>query len=264
MAPNEIANIVFGRLAENVLREALENYSRSEDILTFPDDLSVGPIKLLDGGRREKWICDNLYLQPEDWGVFPNQVNTFFQSANSRYSKTVCWVCQNSVYELCGFFEYLRQIAGDNLYYVDTMTAAQFEYSDKSDESFPPRLAHVSPMIAGQLIGKEVPVSAFLRAERLNSWERLCAENAPLRSIGPQGVKSVLLSHFDPFLLSFADAKWRPARWVVTRAAVEANNDNFFRVDMMTLTGRLRALVRDGRLEADRDVTDSAMSIRLR
>jgi hypothetical protein len=56
----------------------------------------------------------------------------------------------------------------------------------------------------------------------------------------------------------------QPARWVITQAAVEANSNNFFRADMMILTGRLRALVKQGQLFADGDVMDREVRIRLR
>jgi hypothetical protein len=266
MAANEIMNIVFGKLAESVLRKALENHGRSEDILAFPDDLSFGPIDPLDGDSRIKWISDNFYVQPEGWGVFPRQSNAFFRQANSEYRKIIFWICENSVYEYCGYCECIHRIAGDNLNlnYIDTMETVQFGIGNISGNGFPPRLAHISPVIAAHLIGKEIPVSASLRAERLQTWQRLCTENAPLRTIGPQGVESVPLSHFDPFLLAFADTEWQSARWVITQAAVEANNDNFFRVDLMTLTGRLRALVKEGQLGADGDVTNNAVNVRLR
>jgi hypothetical protein len=257
-------HIVFGRLAEDVLRAALASAAQFENIATFPDDLSCGPLDSFDGATRQAWIQESLYLDPKEWGVFPLQLPNFFHTVNSRDSKIIFWVCWHSAYEFCGFYNCVRQLTVNDLYYVDTMKAAQYEDGGSSDDGFPPRLAHISPIIAAHLLGQESRISALFRAEQLQKWQRLRTENAPLRTIDVQGVQSVPLSHFDPFLLAFVAREWQSARWVVAQAAVQANNGNFFRVDMMTLTGRLRALVKEGRLEADKDIADPALSVRLR
>jgi hypothetical protein len=258
----EAVNVVFGKLAADVLRSALTNCGRSEDIVVFPDDLSCGPLNPL-GDARETWMQNNLYLSPGDWGVFPRQLGDLFNNLKFQHGRIICWVCPNSVNEFCGFQQCIEQIAGD-LYYVNTMAAAQFEQIGNPDEGFPPRLAHITPEIAVQLIGKEIPLSESYRAGQLKNWQRRRAENAALRIIGAQGIQSVSLSYFDPLLLAFADAELQPARWVITQAAVEANSNNFFRADMMILTGRLRALVKQGQLFADGDVMDREVRIRLR
>jgi hypothetical protein len=258
----DVTNIVFGRLADRVLGDALQQLGRSEGIILFPDDLSVGPLRPLDGALREGWMRANLRLAPQEWGVFPFLLDGFVEQLQSRTGKIVCWFCRNSVYELCGFYECVRRI-GDRLFFIDTMTATQFEYDNQPAVGFPPRLAHVSPLVAARLIGNEVSVSTSLRAAQQQIWRELSSENAPLRTMDAEGVKSASLSHFDPFLIAVADRKWQAARWVVTQAAIEANNDNFFRVDMMTLTGRLHALVEEGRLQADRDITDREVNVRI-
>jgi len=87
-------------------------------------------------------------------------------------------------------------------------------------------------------------------------WQRLRGENAAFRTIGPSGVASVPISHFDALLLTCVGSEWRLARRVVAVAAVEANQDNFFRIDMAALTGRLLALVEAGRVQVRGDVSD--------
>ena len=261
--PQSVTNIVFGKFAENVLQAALRNVGRHEDIIVFPDDLSFGPINPLSGATRQQWIRKNFYLKPSEWNIFPGQLKNFFQKLNSQISSIVCWTCSNSIYEYCGFCECICHLTVNNVLYVETMDAEQFENPGNEGEDFPPRLAHISPLIASRLIGKEMPVSTSLRTERLQIWQRLCTENAPLRSIGPQGVESVPISYFDPFLLAFVETNWRSARLIVTRAAVEANSDSFFRVDMIALTGRLRALVKEGRIEADQDMASASVNVRL-
>jgi hypothetical protein len=258
---SNVANVVFGKLAEVVLRAALVRVGRSEDTIAFPDDLSCGPLNPL-GASREIWMQENLHLSPAEWGIFPHLLQNFFNTLKLRRDKIIFWVCEHSAFEICGFDQCIDQISGE-FYYVNTMNAAQFEHRKDEDAGFPPRLAHISPEVAAQLIGSEVPLAQCLRSEHLEDWQKLCTENAPLRIIGPQGIRPVSVSHFDPLLLSFTNTEWEPAQWVITQAAVEANNDNFFRVDMMVLTGRLRALVKQGRLVADKDITDREMRVRL-
>jgi hypothetical protein len=257
-----VTNIVFGGLAKHVLSHALQRLARSEEIVVFPDDLSIGPLSPHDGAFRESWMRENLYLSPKEWGVFPLQLDGSIEELESRSGRIICWICENCVYELCGFYECVRRI-DDGLFFIDTMAAAQFEYGNQPNDGFPPRLAHVNSLVAAHLIGSEAPVSASLRATQQQKWVKLCSESAPLRTIDVEGVKSASLSYFDHYLLAFADKKWQPARLVVTRAAIEANSDNFFRVDMMTLTGRLCALVKDGRLKVDRHIADSNVNVRI-
>jgi hypothetical protein len=256
---SKISNVVFGKFAEVVLRTALINTDRAEDVIVFPDDLSCGPLKAF-GVSREIWMRENLLLLPNEWEVFPRQLGRFLTALDPVHSKIIFWVCEHCSHEVCGFDQCIEQVAGD-LYYIDTMAAALFERSGEKNEGFPPRLAHISPEIAIHLIETEVLLSAPLRAEHSKRWQKLRTENAPLRTIGPEGVQSISLSYFDPLLLAFADGEWQPAQWVVAQAAVEANKDNFFRVDMMTLTGRLRALVKEGRLVADKDIMDKEMRV---
>jgi len=267
--PLKVIDIVFGSLAKAVLDDALTSCGRREEILAFPDDLSFGPIDSLDAIRREKWIVDNFHLSLAAWDIFPGGLKEFFTKIDSldHSYKIVCWLCQNSVYEYCGFYECIRSMPNSNLYLIDTM-----EFENKSCNgngscraAMASRLAHLSPAIASRLIGTEVPVSTDLLVRRQAEWEKLRAENAPLRTIGSDGVKSVSISHFDEFLLAQIGRDWRPARRVVTYAAVAANPDDFFRVDMVVLAGRLQALIGEGRIEAGGDLSDwTAMNVRSR
>jgi hypothetical protein len=261
----EVINIVFGDLAKTTLAHALAVHRREEEILTFPDDLSFGPINPLEGVVRAKWIVDNFHVSPGKWGVFPRRFARFQNLLSRTDAKINCWVCPNSVYELCGFFEIICKHDQRDLYYIDTMRidAAQLAHA-KVSERAAIRLAHLSPAIASHLIGKEVLVSASMRAERRAIWHKLRAENAPLRTIGPNGIESIALSSFDSTLLAQVGLEWRPARSVVIYAAVAANTNDFFRVDMIVLAGRLQALVKEGRIEASGDISDwPAMQVRL-
>jgi len=76
--PSQVVNVVFGALAGQTLREALQSGGRQEDILTFPDDLSFGPINPVDGPLRLQWIRNNFHLSPEEWNIFPGELGAFF------------------------------------------------------------------------------------------------------------------------------------------------------------------------------------------
>jgi hypothetical protein len=106
----EAVNVVFGKLAADVLRSALTNCGRSEDIVVFPDDLSCGPLNPL-GDARETWMQNNLYLSPGDWGVFPRQFGDLFNNLKFQHGRIICWVCPNSVNEFCGFQQCIEQIS---------------------------------------------------------------------------------------------------------------------------------------------------------
>src|SRR5262249_24081939 len=136
--------------------------------------------------------------------------------------------------------------------------------SAKVSERAAARLAHLSPAMASQLIGKEVIVSASLRTERQLAWQKIRSENAPLRTIGPSGIESIALSSFDAMLLAEIGPQWRPARSVVTYAAVAANPNDWVKGEMIVLAGRLQAFGWEGRIEASGDLSDwGATQVRL-
>lgn len=255
--PKAVVNIVFGKLAKKILRASLQISGRRESISTFPDDLSFGPINPPNGARRLKWIDDTFHLSPERWGIFPTRLDGWFDLIRNKYSTIVCWVCRHSAYECCGLYECARRIRRKDFYFIDTMAidSTGVVNANMLDLQLATRLAHMSPTIAAQLIGKESLVSPSLRAMWRRTWQGLRVENAPFRTVGPHGISSVSISHFDTVLLSNVATEWRSVRRVVTYAAVEANQNNFFRVDMMALTGRLQALVTERKIEARGDIS---------
>lgn len=48
---SEVVNIIFGKLAEDVLQAALAASGYSQDVVVFPDDLSCGPLNPLGACR---------------------------------------------------------------------------------------------------------------------------------------------------------------------------------------------------------------------
>jgi hypothetical protein len=256
-----ITNIVFGQLAERVLRDALSMTDEHEEIVIFPDDLSFGPIKQLSGSNRKQWMDKNFTLSTDKWNVFPAQLQTFFHSINLLNAKIVCWVCKNAVDELCGFSALLDNVANANLFAIETTTfePGQFEIRSKAhNEPIPLKLAHVSPAIASQLLGTEVVVSPSSRDELITVWRKVQLENAALRAIDVDGLKSVPASYFDKFLLARLQPQWQSAQRVVTFAAMDADNGEFFRVTMTALAGRLLELANTEKVKIQGDTRNWA------
>src|SRR5262249_28530914 len=145
----EMINIVFGKLAKTTLAHALAMRQKQEQILTFPDDLSFGPINPPWGSQRLKWIADNFHLSASKWDVFPNQLERLVSLISAPDAKIICWICPNSVYEYCGFSEIIYRTPGKNFYLINTMS---FDFtqsaSAKVSERAAARLAHLSPAMA--------------------------------------------------------------------------------------------------------------------
>jgi hypothetical protein len=265
--PELCTHIVFNKLAENTLRQMLALQGRNEETLVFPDNLSFGliyPTSIVD---RSEWIRTIFYLNPDKWSLHPEKMSKFFEAKNFTTSKKIVWFCQNSVQEVCGFYKCVQNFEPSDFYYIDTMNLAGSTSNQRGRLEKPVaiRLAHINPEMASRLIGQEVPMSDSLRSNLVAEWLILCRENAPFRTIGAEGVVSVPISYFDGLLLAALDSDWRPARLVVTEAAVAASETGFFPVDVIGLTGRLNGMIEQGRVEMDGVFAEPLdMKVRLR
>ena len=255
----KITNVVFGQLAANVLCDALVVRGAHEETIVFPDDLSFGPIDVLTGPDRAKWLSDNCRLRTDEWSVFPQKLGAFFGSINAIEGKIICWFCENAVDELCGFSALADNFAGANLFAIKTTTFAPRQLGNRSkvpNEAVPLKLAHVNPSIATQLLGTEIAVSAAQRTELLTVWRKVRLENAEFRSIDVDGLKSVPTSYFDQLLLNRITPKWQFAQRVVTFAAMDADRGEFFRVTIVALAGRLLQLANAGTIKIQGNINN--------
>ncbi|MCL2716928.1 MAG: DUF3658 domain-containing protein [Alphaproteobacteria bacterium] len=91
------------------------------------------------------------------------------------------------------------------------------------------------------------PLSSEQRRVHVGSWRQLRAENAPLRIIGPDGLRSAPIRYFDERLLSRASHDWQSAVRLIGMAL--GDERDYFQQPDFILASRLHTLIAAGKLE---------------
>jgi len=105
-------------------------------------------------------------------------------------------------------------------------------------------------------LDRAAPLSPPLRDRYQESWQNLRAENAPLRIIRDDRLRSAPINHFDELVCACTSDQWLPIARVVGHATADSWDDHGIQVDDLVLHSRVRALVASGRLEGRGSLTD--------
>lgn len=254
MTPKTL-HIVFDDNTAKVLQRALSQAGRRDGVIWFPDDLGLGPIDPPDPVAREKWVRQefgSLYLR--GWPV--GRAESFWRSALSTRRRRVVWVCRHVVWDYAGFLEFSRR-AGDSAYdVVDIMTAAHPDDDGGNRRLFALHLGDLyrEPAAVLGLLAKARPLAEAEADLYRASWDRLRAENAPLRVLTESGLHSAAADHFDALLLSCVVGPWRKAARILGEALSKSNEGGFYQVGEVVLGARLRALAAAGRIDSRGDL----------
>src|SRR5262249_47047464 len=115
-------HIVFGQSAGGILRLALRQASRDDEVLSFNDDLSFGPINPAVPIARAAWAKAELYFPDTVLAVLDDTLN-FWQTVRSA-QKRVIWFSRRAAVEFCGFLEFVSQM-GTQSYDVIDLTGVE-------------------------------------------------------------------------------------------------------------------------------------------
>ena len=83
-------HIVFGESAGGTLLLALRQAGRDDEVLSFDDDLSFGPIAPADPIVRAAWARTELYFPDAATATLTDSLDRFWQRARSA-QKRVVW-----------------------------------------------------------------------------------------------------------------------------------------------------------------------------
>jgi hypothetical protein len=109
-------------------------------------------------------------------------------------------------------------------------------------------------ILENDLLDRTETLTSILRAQYRELWERLRAENAPLRVLSEGELVSAPLSFFDALLLSCATPEWQKAARVIGEALWESSTASVLQTGDLVLCARARALADTGRLESRGDL----------
>lgn len=122
----------------------------------------------------------------------------------------------HSAVELCGFHELLWRLPESSIHVVDVANV-DFRRDDASryDARQAFALVRDERIVELSLINSARPVSEVERASHRRSWNRLRAENAPLRILTNSGLVSAPVEYFDDRIRAEITEDWKRCARVV-------------------------------------------------
>jgi hypothetical protein len=254
-------HIAPGDSAGGSLRMAMRDAGLDDDVLSWLDDLSCGPIASDAPLERAEW-----------WRPFHGDrhieadFKAFWDRVAATEDRLVVWFGRHSASKLAFFLAWADRL-GDRPYEYIDVTGRQFPVTrrDGSQAISPPMqsVGIMNPDMLKSLLGTESTATPEQRDEFRRTWRRLKAENAPFRVVTEAGLVSAPVDCFDPLILERATTEWKKVARVVGET-MGYNYEPFIQVGDVMLRSRVVDLVSEGKLLADGDPSDMrSCSVRL-
>ena len=245
-------HIAPGDSAGGSLREAVRSAALQQEVLSFPDDLSCGPIAWGTGRERAAWWSH--IHEPR----LPDEFDSFWHRLETAEARLVVWFGRHAASELA-FFLALADRLGARPYDIIDVTDLQWTVTrpDGSSAVMPPAgaVGVVPTNRLVPLIETARPIAPDEAEDAARLWQRLRTQNALLRIVTPTGLASAPIDHFDSTILAYAAKEWRKALFVIG-SAMAHHCEPYMQVGDVMLLERLVALVEEGKLLADGDPWD--------
>jgi hypothetical protein len=219
-------HVVFGSSPSGIVRQAVTKLGRNDFVITFHDDLSLGPINYDRPEVRAAWL--NRELGMFDWLEFVEDDEDLCLRCHGYPGRLVAWYNPGNVGSYAGFQWWIAQIGR-------TPCAVLCD----------PRLNDHNVDAMADLFGQEVELSDEARARHHAEWLELEQDNAVLRILYENRLWSVPLEYFDEAILGLVPPEWQSVLRVLYATFVNYGfglNEEFVR-------SRLRVLHRAGAIE---------------
>jgi hypothetical protein len=243
-------HIAPGQSAGGSLIRAIQDAGRDEEVLSFFDDLSCGPIQSDEPSARDAW-----WSQFGDTEAFAARYGEFWRRVTATNDRLILWFARRAAGELSFFLSWTDRL-GERPYLIVDATGQRLESKapDGSVKWFGPAQAvsHIPAYALRTLLGTERPITAAERNDGQQRWQQLRKENAPFRIVTEEGLVSTSIDYFDPLLLAQATHRWQKVALVVGKTMGD-NSDPYHQVGDLMLLTRIVALVESGRLVAEGD-----------
>lgn len=243
-----ILHIAPGSSAGGSLRQALRTSGRTDDVISFRDDLSCGPIDSQESSARARWWA-SMYDEYDD------DFEGFWKQIMSTSDRLIVWVGRHSAQEHA-FFLALVDRLGDRPYDIIDVTGLQMPLTRPDGK---PRLSNPKQAVSlmsetelALLFGTERAMTSQEREDAARHWRNLKSENAPFRIVKDSGLVSASADVFDELLLERASKDWRKVARVIAET-MGHNMEPYIQVGDLMLLTRIVALVDQGKLMAHGD-----------
>jgi hypothetical protein len=231
----KVLHVAPGDSAGGNLKEAVRIAGHQQEVLSFNDDLSCGPIAWGTSHERAAWWSHVHAPMSED------DLEAFWHRLETADERLVIWFGRHSASELA-FFLALADRLGDRPYDIVDVTAG---HPDGAVAMIP-----IHRLVS--LLESARPVSPQEAADAGQLWQRLRAQNTPFRIVTPVGLASAPIDHFDSSILEQAAKGWLNVAYVIG-STMAHNREPYMQCDDVILLARLAALVEEGELLADGD-----------
>ena len=195
-----VLHVVFTPSGAGCLSEALKTAGRDDQVISFFDDLSFGPINPPDSSLRAKWVANELGWT--GWDDVTAGSERFWRGTPSADHRTVGWLTRRSAMEYAGFLEWSWRM-GDAPYEVVDLSDVKVSYRPEHGPPRPQASAMSLGMLHPDIICQDrlwelaEPLQQIVRERHRNLWQQLRSENAPLRVIDGDVLVSAPISFFD-------------------------------------------------------------------
>lgn len=241
-------HVVPGDSAGGSLRYAVREAGRSDEVVSFLDDLSCGPIASGDPAERAEW-----------WGRFyddrdvEDHLTAFWDRVSATDEQLVVWLGRHRASELAFSLAWAERL-GDRPYACIDVTGQRFpRRNDPTELGVPMQSVGImNPDMLRSLFDSEQPVSAALKEEAGQAWRRLRAENAPFRVVKATGLASAPADYFDPLILERATSEWKSVNRIIGET-MGYNSEPYIQVGDVMLRARVAILIDQGKLLVDGD-----------
>ncbi len=237
-------HITFTEAGAEALREALRLAGREEQVISLPDDLSMGPVGPADPDRRRAWFREQGIGGAEPFG----DVEAFWREALAPGPRDV-WTNRHVAREYAGFLEWLSR-NGDGEFALIDLTHRQTAGGGRAV----PGMAEPGVIAASGWLEATRPLSAEARGELTDLWARLAAEDAPLRLVRDGLLVPAPLTAFDEVLMAATSRYWTRLALIVAKVLGEETKRGDYNAGLGLLEARVQALVDGGRLQAEGEV----------
>jgi Protein of unknown function/Domain of unknown function (DUF1835) len=251
MTPS-VLHIVFTPSGADSLRQALKNAGRDDEVISFFDDLSLGPINPPDSSLRSKWVENE--LGRTEWDDITAESERFWSEALSLEYRKVAWLSRRSAMEYAGFLEWVWRL-GDVACELVDLTEVTISRPPQHGPALPPAPAPCVGLLSPDTIGKNdlwdlaEPLQMAVRDRYRDLWRQLRKENAPLRVLAGDTFVSAPISFFDSLLMSHVTDDWRKVAKIVGLVLAAQMDKRIFQTGDIFLAARINALAESSRLE---------------
>jgi Protein of unknown function/Domain of unknown function (DUF1835) len=245
----KVLHVAPGDSAGGSLQKALHIAGQQAEVVSFPDDLSHGPIAWGTSRERAAWWWHVHEPRLED------DFEAFWQLIETTSKRLVVWFGRYAASELALFLA-LADRLGQRSYDIVDVTNLQWAFARPDGTSAVSRPAGAVGLIPTDQLAVQLetarPISPQQAGDAGRLWQHLRTQNAPFRVVTQTGLVSAPIDHFDASILEQATREWRSATSVIG-STMAHNCAPYLQVGDIMLLARLVALIEEGKLLADGD-----------